>query len=68
MSQAPQDAKPRTIFLLTCYDSEGAETERLVTAAKPTQAMRHAIGVRRAKPEDVARVLGAGGKVEDAAE
>ncbi len=55
-----------TIYLLTLTDAEGEETERLVTAEKPTQAMGHAIGVRRAKPEDVARVLGAGGKVEQA--
>ena len=57
-----------SIYLLTYTDAEGSETLRLVKAAKPTQAMGHAIGVRRAKPEDVARVLGAGGKVEDAAE
>jgi len=54
------------IHLLTYTDAEGKETERLIEAAKPSKAMQHAIGVRRAKPEDVARVLGAGGKLEQA--
>ena len=54
-----------SIYLLTCYDAEQKETERLVKAAKPTEAMRHAVGVRKASPDDVARVLGAGGKVEE---
>ena len=53
-----------SIFLLTYTDSEGKTAERLMQAMKPTSAMREVIGVQRAKPEDVARVLGAGGKVE----
>ncbi len=52
------------IFLLISTDAEGNESERLVSASKPTEAMRHVLGVRRAKPEDVARVMGAGGKIE----
>ena len=58
----------KNIYLLTCYDAEQKETERLVSASKPTEAMRQAVGVKRASPADVARVLGAGGKVEQAAE
>lgn len=61
-------ADEKTIYLLVITDTDGQETERLVSAAKPTDAMRHALGVRRANPQDVARVLGAGGKVEQAAE
>lgn len=57
----------KTIYLLTITDADGKESERLACASKPSQAMRHAIGVRRAKPEDVARVMGAGGKIEEAA-
>ena len=53
-----------SIYLITCYDEDQKETERLIKAAKPTDAMRCVVGVRKAKPEDVARVLGAGGKVE----
>lgn len=56
------------IFLLTYTDAEGVEHERLVRAAKPTAAMRHAVGVRRASTEDVARIVGAGAKIEEAAE
>ena len=56
------------LFLLTYTDAEGKEAERLVRAAKPTAVMRHAVGVRRATPEDAARIVGAGGKIEEAAE
>ena len=56
------------IHIVTIYNQDGTETERLVTAPKPTAAMRHCIGVKKASPADVARVLGAGGKVEDAGE
>jgi hypothetical protein len=56
------------IYLATCYDAAQKETERLIKATKPTKAMRTVVGVRRATPEDVARIIGAGGKIEDAAE
>ena len=53
-----------SIFLLTYTDSDGKTAERLMQAMKPTAAMREVIGVKRAQPEDVARVMAAGGKVE----
>ena len=59
------------LYLLTCYgvveDGEQTQIERLVKAAKPTEAMRHAVGVKKATPEDVARVMQAGGRIEEAA-
>ncbi len=54
------------IYILNCTDAEGKESERLVRAAKPTAAMGHVVGVRRAKPDDVARVMQAGGTIEEA--
>ncbi len=59
-------SEEKNIYLVVCTDAEGKETERLVSAAKPTEAIGHVVGVRRAKPEDVARVMGAGGKIEEA--
>ena len=53
------------IFLLTCFDAEGKETERLVEAATRSAAVAHALKVNKASAADVARVLGAGGKVEE---
>ena len=54
------------IFLLTCFDAEGEETERLVSAETRSAATGHALKVNKASAADVARVLGAGGKVEEA--
>lgn len=50
-----------SIFLLTTFDSEGKETERLVSAATA-----HAVKVNKASAGDVARVMQAGGKIESA--
>ena len=54
------------IYLLTCFDAEGKETERLVEAATRAAAVKHALQCNKASAADVARVLGAGGKVEEA--
>ena len=56
----------RTIYLLTCFDAEGKETERLVEAETRNAAMHHVARLNKASAADVARVLGAGGKVEAA--
>ena len=55
-----------SIFLLTTFDAEGKETERLVSAATRHDATAHAVKINKASAADVARVLGAGGKVEEA--
>lgn len=60
------DKKEKTLFLLTCFDGEGKETERLVSAWTRHAAHDHAVKVNKASAADVARVLGAGSKIEDA--
>lgn len=56
------------IYLLTCFDAEGKESERLVEAETRAKATGHALKLNKASAGDVARVLGSGGKVEQAAE
>ena len=56
----------KTLYLLTCFDAAGKETERLVSAASRSKAVGHALKVNKASAADVARVLGAGSKVEAA--
>ena len=58
----------RTIYLLTTFDAAGKEAERLVEAETRHAAQNHALRINKASASDVARVLGAGGKVEAAAE
>lgn len=62
-------ADERTIFLITIfgYGQNDPDTERLVNADTRGKALAHAAAVNKASAADVARVLGAGGKVEDAA-
>jgi hypothetical protein len=55
-----------SIFLLTCFDAEGKETERLVEAESRAAAVNHGLKVNKASAADVARVMGAGGKIEKA--
>lgn len=55
-----------TIFLLTTFDADGKETERLVEAATRNQATGHAVKLNKASAADVARVMAAGGSVEKA--
>ncbi len=56
----------KTLYLLTCFDAEGKESERLVSAETRNAATGHVAKLNKASPQDVARVLGAGGKVEEA--
>jgi len=56
------------IYLITQFDAEGEETERLVNAESRSKAAGHVVKLNKASPADVARVLGAGGKVEEAKE
>lgn len=56
----------KTIWLLTCFDAGGVECERLVNADTRSAANAHAVKVNKASAADVARVLSAGGKVEQA--
>ena len=53
-----------TLFLLTLTAADGTKTERIIEADSRKQAIAHALEAERASPADVARVLGAGGKVE----
>lgn len=57
-----------TIFLLTTFDADGKEAERLVSAESAHKARQHVVRLNKASAADVARVLGAGGKVEEASE
>lgn len=56
----------KTIFLATCFAADGKETERLVEATARGKAVQYVVGINKASAADVARVLGAGGKVESA--
>ena len=56
----------KTIFLLTCFDSEGNESERLVSAESRSAGLAHVAKLNKASPADVARVMQAGGKIEEA--
>ena len=56
------------IYLLTTFDADGKEAERLVNAPTRSKAVQHAVRVNLASAQDVARVLGTGGKVEEAQE
>ena len=54
----------KSLYLLTCFDAEGTETERLVNAESAHKARQHVVRLNKASPADVARVMQAGGKVE----
>lgn len=56
----------KVLYLLTCFDTEGKESERLVEAESRAAGLAHVAKLNKASPSDVARVLGAGGKVEEA--
>ena len=61
-------ATEKVIYLLTCFDAESKETERLVEAESRAAGLAHVAKLNKASPQDVARVLGAGGRIEEAAE
>ena len=60
----------KTLFLITLFCAPGTggdpETERLVNADSRSKAAQHVMAVNKAAPADVARVLSAGGTVEEA--
>lgn len=56
------------IFLITQFDADSNETERLVKAETRSKAIAHAVKLNKASADDVARVMAAGGAVEDAKE
>ena len=58
----------KALYLLTCFDAEGKETERLVSAESAHKARQHVVRLNKASASDVARVMAAGGKVEEARE
>ena len=56
------------IYLITQFDAQGKETERLVNADSRSKATAHAVKLNKASAADVARVMAAGGEVEEAQE
>ena len=64
MFEEPENRMEKTLFLLTTFDAEGTEAERIVSAATRNAAVQHAVRVNKASAADVARVLSAGGKLE----
>jgi len=56
------------IYLVTHFDAESKETERLVSAESRSKAQNHVVRLNKASAADVARVMAAGGKVEEATE
>ena len=56
----------KTIFLVTVFNADGTEVERLVSAETRAAALKHAAVINKASAADVALVLGKGGKVEEA--
>ena len=58
----------QAIYLITQFDAESVETERLVSAESRSKAQGHVVRLNKASAADVARVLGNGGRVESAQE
>ena len=56
----------KTIFLATTFDAAGKEAERLVEAESRSAAVQHCVRINKASAADVARVMNASGKVEEA--
>ena len=57
----------RTIFLVTVFNADGTETERLVNAETRGKAIAHVAVVNKASAANVADVMAKGGKVEEVA-
>lgn len=57
--------KERVIFLISQGEGE-ARQHRLINATSKLKAIEHILDAKKASAADVARVLGAGGKVEEA--
>ena len=57
----------KTIWLVTVFNADGTEKERLVRAETRGKALAHVAVVNKAGAHNVADVLGKGGKVEEVA-
>ena len=57
--------KEKTIYLVTVFNSDGTEKERLVRSKTRGKALAHVAVINKAGPQNVADVLGAGGKIEE---
>ena len=56
------------IYLITQFDAQGKESERLVNAESRAAATKHALRINKASAADVARVMATGAEVEEAKE
>ena len=56
------------IYLITEFPASGDENERLVSAESRTKAIGHCVRLNKASAADVARVMAAGGQVEECKE
>ena len=56
------------IYLITQFDAQGKESERLVKAESRSKAIGHVAKLNKASPDDVARVMQTGAEVEEAKE
>lgn len=56
------------IYLITEFAADNSETERLVSAESRSAALKHVVRLNKASADDVARVMKAGGTVEEARE
>ena len=56
----------KTIFLVTVFNADGTEEERLVSAETRSAALKHVAVINKASAANVADVMAKGGKVEEA--
>ena len=56
------------IYLITQFDSDNKEGERLVKAESRAAALKHVVRLNKASAQDVARCMAAGASVEEAQE
>ena len=59
---------PTEIYLITQFDADSVETERLVSAESRAAALKHVVRLNKASSNDVARCMAAGASVEEAKE
>lgn len=62
------EQKDPVLFLVSIYNADGTETERLIRANSAHAARSHVMHACKANADNVADVLGKGGKIEQAAE
>lgn len=58
----------QAIYLITEFNADNKESERLVSAESRSKALGHVVRLNKASPVDVARVMAAGGAVEECKE